>query len=301
MTTTDQPARIALLGQGRMGVPMARRLLAAGHPVTVWNRTGDKCAPAVEAGARQAGTPAEAARDADLVITMVRDAAAVEAVLFGADGAASTLAPGAVVIEMSTIGPEPVADLRRRLRPEVGLVDAPVVGSVPQATAGQLQILVGGPEEEVARCADVLSVLGSPTRLGPLGAGAAAKLVANAVTISTFAVIGEVLALGDALGVPEGTTLELLSRSAVGAFLERIRERIGNESFPTQFALGLAEKDLTLALASGVDPAGVLGAAQRRFAAAVGDGLGERDISVVIEDIRSRKAGSGADETGGSV
>ncbi|MEQ4304226.1 NAD(P)-dependent oxidoreductase [Plantactinospora sp. B6F1] len=297
---TDGPIGIALLGQGRMGVPMACRLVAAGHQVTVWNRTARKCAVAAEAGARTANTPAEAVRGADLVITMVRDAAAVSSVLFGTDGAETGIAPGGVVIEMSTIGPDPLAELRRRLRPDIGLVDAPVVGSVAQATAGQLQILVGGVDADVSRCEAVLAVLGPVTRLGPLGSGAAAKLVANAVNIASFAVIAEVYALGDRLGVPADTTLELLSRSAVGPFVERIRERIGNQSFPTQFALGLAEKDLALALSAGADPAGVIGAARQRLTAAVRDGLGERDISAVIEDVRSRRTGSGTDDTRGS-
>lgn len=299
--STNGRTRIALLGQGRMGVPMAHRLLAAGHQVTVWNRTSDKCASAAEAGARTAATPAEAVRDAELVITMLRDAPAVEAALFGADQAAAAIAPGSVLAEMSTIGPEAVADLRRRLPSEVRLVDAPVMGSVPQATAGQLQILVGGAEEDVARCSEAFAALGTATRIGPLGAGAAAKLVANAANMATFTLVGEVLALGDRLGVPEDTALQLLSRSAVGTFIERFRERIGNPSFPTQFALALAEKDLALAVQAGLDPAGVIGAARQHLAAAAADGLGDRDISAVIADIRSRKTGSGPEETRGSA
>jgi 3-hydroxyisobutyrate dehydrogenase len=279
-------ARIAFLGQGRMGGPMARRLVAAGHQVTVWNRTAAKCGPAAEAGARTAGTPAEAVRGADLTITMVRDADAVTAALFDVDGAGPEIAPGGIVVEMSTVGPAAVADLRGRLRADIGLVDAPVVGSVPQAMAGQLQILVGGGDADVARCAGAFAALGTATRLGPRGSGAAAKLVANAVTITSFAVIGEVLALSDRLGIDEGTALELLGKSALGPLVERIRERIGNEAFPTQFALGLAEKDVALALSAGADPAGVIAATGQRLAAAVRRGLSDRDVSAVIDETR---------------
>ncbi|RCG27287.1 NAD(P)-dependent oxidoreductase [Sphaerisporangium album] len=283
---------IAFLGQGRMGVPMARRLVDAGHRVTVWNRTPEKCAWAADAGAHIAGTPAEAARDADLVITMLRDADAVGGVLLGEKGAGQDMAPGTVVLEMSTIGPDAVTELRDRLRPGIRLVDAPVVGSLPQATAGKLRILVGGEEADVSRCADVLAVLGSVTHLGPLGSGAAGKLVANMITITSFTMIAEALALGDRLGLTTEDTLGLLGTSAVGPFVERIRDRIGDDEFPTQFSLGLAEKDLALILAAGADPSGLVAAARRHLSAAVHSGLSERDISVVIEEVRSRTASS---------
>jgi 3-hydroxyisobutyrate dehydrogenase len=289
-------ARVAFLGQGRMGAPMARRLVAAGHQVTVWNRTPDKCTPAVEMGARPAQTPAEAVRVANWVITMLRDLPAVEAVLFGADGASPGIAPGGIVIEMSTIGADAVAEVRRRLRPDLGMLDAPVVGSVAQATAGELRILVGGAPADLERCADVLAALGSVTRLGPLGSGAAAKLVANAVTITSFALLADALALGDRLGMTTEATLNLLGMTSLGSLVERVRERVGNEAFPTQFALGLAEKDLMLARSAGADPSGVVAAAQLRLAAAVRAGLGERDISALIDDVRSRTANGGIDE-----
>ncbi|CCH30835.1 NAD(P)-dependent oxidoreductase [Actinosynnema sp. NPDC047251] len=276
---------IALLGQGRMGVPMAVRLVAAGHPTTVWNRTPDKCATAGERGARVADSPADAVRDADVVITMLRDADAVDAVL--SDDTVAALRPDVVLLEMSTIGPDAVRALRERLRADVVLLDAPVVGSIPQATAGELRILVGGAESDVERCADVLAVLGSADRVGDLGAGAAAKLVANLVTISAFAVIGESLALGDRLGLTDDRVLDLLAKSAIGGFSERVRGRLGTTP-PAQFGLGLAEKDLALVLAAGADPAGVAGAAHQNFADAVAAGLAGHDISAVVADMRSR-------------
>jgi 3-hydroxyisobutyrate dehydrogenase-like beta-hydroxyacid dehydrogenase len=281
-----------------MGVPMAGRLVAAGHQTTVWNRTKDKCAAAGEQGARVADTPADAVRGADIVITMLRDADSVDAVLFADGGAADAVAPGAVLLEMSTTGPDAVRDLRARLRADVALVDAPVVGSVPQATAGQLRILAGGAESDLARAADVLAVLGSVERMGDLGAGAGAKLVANLVTITAFSVIGESLALGNRVGLSTDQTLDLLSKSAIGGFVERVRGRFGTDPVPTQFGLGLAEKDLALALAAGADPAGIVGASHKNFVDAVTSGLSGHDISAVVADMRSRPHTMGIKETG---
>lgn len=161
--------RIAFLGLGRMGVPMARRLLAAGHDLTVWNRTAAKAAPLAGAGAAVAGTPAEAVAGRDLVVTMLTDGAAVEDVLLGPGGAAPALAPGTVIADMSTIGPDAAGRVRRRLPEGVAFVDAPVSGSVPQAEAGELVILAGGTEADVARCAGALEALGRVRHVGPPG------------------------------------------------------------------------------------------------------------------------------------
>ncbi|MGW5052573.1 NAD(P)-dependent oxidoreductase [Actinokineospora sp. NPDC004072] len=278
---------IAFLGQGHMGVPMASRLVEAGHRVTVWNRTPEKCAPAAERGALVADSPAGAVREAEIVITMLRDGAAVGAVLFGERGAAPALAADALLVEMSTIGPEAVGELRAQVRADVGLIDAPVVGSVPQATSGELRILVGGSETDVERAAEALAVLGAVDHVGDLGAGASAKLIANLITISAFALIGESLALGDQLGLAADRTLDLLGASAIGGFVQRVRGRIGAEDVPTRFGLGLAEKDLALALAAGADPAGVVAGSRKAFADAVAAGLGDKDISAVIAHMRS--------------
>ncbi|WP_424186825.1 NAD(P)-dependent oxidoreductase [Actinokineospora sp. G85] len=279
---------IAFLGQGHMGAPMAGRLAEAGHRTTVWNRTAARCAPAAERGALTAATPAEAVRGAEVVITMLRDGDSVAAVLFGDHGAADHLAPGAVLVEMSTTGPDAVHALRGKLRADVALLDAPVVGSVPQATGGELRILLGGAEADAERVAGVLAVLGSVDRVGDLGAGASAKLIANLVTIATFSLIGESLALGDRMGLTADRTLDLLERSAIGGFVGRVRDRVGAADVPTRFGLGLAEKDLALVLAAGADPAGVAAGAHKPFADAVAAGLADRDISAVIADMRSR-------------
>ena len=122
-------ARLAFFGLGQMGTPMAGRLLDAGHDVTVWNRTPSKANRLVERGARRAETPEEAARDAEALITMLATSEAVEEVLFGSDGAASTMAPGSTLIEMSTVGPDAVRQLAARLPGDASILDARVLGA----------------------------------------------------------------------------------------------------------------------------------------------------------------------------
>lgn len=264
-----------------MGVPMARRLIAAGHDLTVWNRTPARAAPLAEAGAAACGTPAEAARDRELVVTMLTDAAAVEAVLFGPDGAAAALPPGAVIADMSTIGPDAVRRVRSRLPDGIGHVDAPVSGSVPQAEAGELVILAGAEPDVLARCEDALAALGDVRHAGPPGSGAALKLVVNSALVGGFAVLGESLALADRLGVAPGLALDALGRTSPQA--RRLKEHNGGDS--PRFTLALAAKDLGLAL-DDAPPAGVLSAVRDRTDAALAAGLGGHDLVALTDHIR---------------
>ncbi|MEH1013500.1 NAD(P)-dependent oxidoreductase [Micromonospora sp. CPCC 206060] len=282
--------RIAFLGLGRMGVRMAGRLVAAGYQVTVWNRTPERATPLAEAGARVAATPAAAVVGAELVITMLTGPEAVEAVLFGADGAAGALADGAVLVDMSTIGPDAVTALAGRLPAGVAFADAPVQGSTPAAEAGELTILFGGEEHILDRVRPVLAVLGSVQHTGPVGSGAAVKLIVNIALCSSFALVGEALALGDRLGVGTEQTLEALAGTAVGKLVPRVRARLADPELPTQFSLGLAEKDLRLALANGARADGVVAGAAARYAAGLDAGLGDRDISALLAHLRQAGA-----------
>ena len=127
-------AKIGFLGLGEMGTPMAGRLLQAGHDVVVWNRSRERTASLGKEGAAVAATPEEAAAERDLVVTMLATPEALEQVLFGAAGLASALSPGQILIDMSTVGPDAVRSASARLPEGASLVDAPVRGSVPQAT-----------------------------------------------------------------------------------------------------------------------------------------------------------------------
>ncbi|MEA2685097.1 MAG: hypothetical protein QOE93_292 [Actinomycetota bacterium] len=136
-------SKIAFLGLGSMGAPMATRLLNAGHDVTVWNRTESRTVPLADAGASVARSPAEAAAGVEFAITMLATPTALEDVLFGPDGLASALSYGQTLIDMSTVGPAAFRAVAARLPTGVTAVDAPVRGSVPEATGGRLHVFVG--------------------------------------------------------------------------------------------------------------------------------------------------------------
>src|SRR5919108_2534726 len=149
---------VAVVGLGGMGSRIARRLLDAGHDVLVWNRTREKAAELVEVGAQEVESPAEAARRAEAVLTMLAGPEALEAVTNGPDGLAAG-AGDVTVIEMSTVGPRAVERLRSRLPPETGLLAAPVLGSLREVEAGELTIFMGGPDALVERWTPLLSAL----------------------------------------------------------------------------------------------------------------------------------------------
>jgi 3-hydroxyisobutyrate dehydrogenase-like beta-hydroxyacid dehydrogenase len=282
---------VAVVGLGAMGSRVARRLLDAGHELVVWNRTAEKAAPLVEAGAVAAATPAEAAARAEVVLTMVADPAALRDVTEGEDGVAAGVGEGATVIEMSTVGPDAVRQLGSVLGERADLLDAPVLGSRSEAEAGTLEIFVGGPEELVARWTPLLSVLGSPLHVGPLGSGAAAKLVANTTLVGTIGVLGEALALADGLGLSREKAFEVLAATPLGQQAERRRESIESGEYPPRFALYLARKDAELVVAAareaGVDLR-LTEAARSWLAEAEEEGLGDRDYSAVLARILER-------------
>jgi 3-hydroxyisobutyrate dehydrogenase len=279
---------VAVVGLGAMGSRVARRLLEAGHELVVWNRTTEKAAPLVEAGAVAAATPAEAAARAEAVLTMVADPAALRDVTESEEGVAAGVRAGATVIEMSTVGPDAVRRLASVLEERAGLLDAPVLGSRTEAEAGTLTIFVGGPEELVERWTPLLSVLGSPLHVGPLGSGAAAKLVANTTLVGTIGVLGEALALAEGLGLPREKAFEVLAATPLGAQAERRRASVESGEYPPRFALYLARKDAEL-VAAAAREAGVdlrlTEAARSWLAEAEEAGLGDRDYSAVLARI----------------
>jgi 3-hydroxyisobutyrate dehydrogenase len=272
---------------------MAARLTGAGHRVVVWNRSKDKTAPLVRCGAAAASTPAEATANAEVAITMLADAPAVRAVLTGAGGVLA--APPAALIQMSTVSPAEVSALAELARSggaaPMQLVDAPVLGSVPQAQIGGLRVLVGAPAEAFERWRDLLAVFGEPVRVGPPGSASALKLVLNAAVSPMAALLAESLALADALGLDRGLALDELARSRIGPLVRRKRAAIESGHFTADSRLRLFAKDMRLAVESGR----ALGLDMRMTAAAaalaetaVAEGFGELDYSVLVA--RSRAA-----------
>ena len=284
----EEVSRVAVIGLGAMGSRIARRLLEAKHEVAVWNRTPSKAQALLSAGATPAATPADAARQADAVITVLADPEALRAVVEGADGLAAGGARGTTVIEMSTVGPEAIGWLASALPTGAGLLDAPVLGSLGEAESGTLHVFVGGPEELFERWKPLLSALGSPVHVGPQGAGASAKLVANATLVGTLTLLGETVALADALGISREVTFRVLAETPLAAQAERRRDPLGRGEFPLRFSLALARKDARLIVEAAAKPGvetRVLAAAAEWFVEADEAGLGDRDYSEVLNVI----------------
>ena len=247
-------------------------------------------------GALPADTPADAAREADAVVVMVSDPTALRNVAEGAEGFVGTLAAPGVLVQMATVGPAAVQRLAATLAPGVGLVDAPVLGSLAEADAGTLRIFAGGEPELVERVEPLLSALGTVVQVGGVGAGSAAKLVANSTLFGTLGVLGEALGLAKALGLPRDVALEILAATPVAAQAERRRPSLESGEYPPRFSLSLALKDADLMLeaaeASGTHLR-LARAARDWLAQTVDAGRGDEDYSVVLEQI-TREAG-GAD------
>lgn len=276
---------VGFVGLGGMGSRMARRLLEAGHEVVVWNRTPEKTSPLTDRGAVAAKNPAEAAGRADAVLTMVSDPAALRAVTEGPDGIAAGAGSAVTLIEMSTVGPAAVSRLASVLPAGTGLLDAPVLGSLAEAESGSLKIFVGGPAPLVEQWTPLLSALGSPIHVGPLGSGAAAKLVANLTLLGVLGLLGEALAFAQGLGLSRDIAFDVLAATPLAAQAERRRPAIETREYPARFSLSLALKDGNLiaeaAADSGVDLP-LSRAARDRLADAESGGWGDRDYAAIL-------------------
>lgn len=279
---------VGVIGLGGMGSRMARRLLAGGHDVIAWNRSRAKLLPLAELGARAAATPADAASQADVIITMVAGPAALREVTEGPRGIAAGAGGSLTVIEMSTVGPAAVLRLGSFLPAATGLVDAPVVGSLAEAESGRLVILAGGPAPLVDRVEPVLSVLGATVRVGGPGCGAAAKLVANAALINTLGALGEALALAQALGLSRESAYRVLAATPLAAQAQRRRAALDSGQYPPRFPLGLAHKDarlITEAARAARADLRVTAAAGSWLADAESAGAGGQDYTAVLDTI----------------
>ncbi|MEO1191536.1 MAG: NAD(P)-dependent oxidoreductase [Pseudomonadota bacterium] len=203
--------KIAFLGIGMMGLPMARHLLDAGHDLTVWNRSPEKAQPLVDAGAALAGSPAEAAAGAEALFTMLTDGAAVADILFE-QGVAAALPKGALVIDCSSIAPrEARAQAERLAALGIAAVDAPVSGGPSGAEAASLAIMVGGEADAVARALPLLEKLGRPTHVGPPGAGQLAKLCNQIIVGLAIGAVSEGLLLASTGGADPAAVRDALT------------------------------------------------------------------------------------------
>ena len=212
---------LGYIGLGLMGLPMTRRLIAAGDAVTVWNRAPDKLAAAVAAGAQAATSPAEVARRANIVFMCLTDAAAVEVVAFGPNGLAQGPGEGRIVVDFSSIHPEKTRDIARRLKEANGFswIDAPVSGGTKGAVEGTLAVMMGGDAADIARVTPhVLKMARNVTHMGPLGAGQTTKLCNQVIVGCTMAVLAE----ATRLAVNAGIDARRLPEALKGGFADSI-------------------------------------------------------------------------------
>ncbi len=239
--------RIAFLGLGIMGRAMAANLVKAGHDVAVWNRTPGK---QVE-GAQVAASPAEAARDREIVWMCVSDTKAVEQVLFGPEGVEQSLAPGMIIVDSSTISPSATRKFAERVRARgVDYVDAPMTGSKIGAANATLIFMVGGDEPVLEKLKPLFEAMGKQVfRMGEPGKGQAAKLVMNLQIALIYEGFAEALTLATKLGVDAATLIPLVQATMVkSGVVEYKAPFILNRDFTPNFPLRLMHKDIRLAL-----------------------------------------------------
>lgn len=298
--TTTVPARIAFLGTGLMGAPMARRLLAAGFPVTVWNRDPHKAEALASFGATVAATPAKAVDGADIVFTMLSDGAAVTDVLFD-QGVADAVKQGAVIVDTSSIAPPIARDHASRLADRgIAHIDAPVSGGVVGAEAGTLAIMAGGDAAVIADLTEVFAPLGRITHVGPSGAGQICKLANQQIVAITIGAVAEAMMLVEA----GGASREKFREAIRGGFAEsRILELHGLRMVDRRFEPGgpsrLQLKDLNAvaAMAEAFDLTLPLTVDIRQaFEAFVADGNGELDHSALLLHLEQNNRRGAADD-----
>ena len=285
---------VAFLGLGRMGLPMAVNLRKAGFELVVWNRTRSKAADfAQQFQARSADTPAACAADADVVVSMLADDAAVLDAHAHPAGTFGVLRPGAVVVDMSTIAVATAQHLAEEAaRKEVAFVDAPVSGSVTAATEGTLTIMAGGEFAAVERVRPVLTAMGGPViHLGGSGSGASMKLSVNSVVHLLNGAISEALVLAERSGIDRRAAYEVFRNSAVAAPFVHYRQAAFErpEETPVAFRLTLAAKDLRNALALAEEVGASLphtAEALQILNSAADAGFAEHDESAVAEYLR---------------
>jgi 2-hydroxy-3-oxopropionate reductase len=294
---------VGFIGLGLMGRPMARNLLKAGFPLVVHSRSAPPVEDLVAHGAQRAATPADLARQATRIITMVPDSPDVERVLAGEDGVFSAIQPGTIIIDCSSIAPTAARALAEQAE-EFGarMLDAPVSGGEIGAVSGTLSIMVGGDAGAFAEAKPILDAMGNPEkviRVGDSGAGQITKVCNQMVIGGTLAVVAEAFALAIKAGVDPAKVREaLLGGFAASRVLEVHGERILNHNYTPGFRAALYAKDMRIAaetLAANDIPAPVSAVVQELVAALVAGGRGEMDYSALatvlfdIADVQVRQ------------
>jgi 3-hydroxyisobutyrate dehydrogenase len=284
--------KVAFIGMGTMGAAMALNILRAGHEVTVHNRSREREEPVAKAGARRAGSPKEAARGADIVITCVSDTPDVEAVVLGDNGVIQGATAGAVVVDMSTISPSATRRIAAELAKKgIPMLDAPVSGGSEGAQKGTLSIMVGGEATDVQKAMPVLRAMGKNiTHIGPIGAGQMTKAINQVVAGGVYLAVAEGVSLGLKAGLDMEKVVQALAGGAAASWV--LNHRSGNmikNEYPLGFRVRLHRKDVAIVLEAARElgvflPATAL--VEQIENGLISQGFGDEDLSAVARAIR---------------
>lgn len=291
---------LGFAGIGLMGLPMCRRLLAAGYPLAVWNRNPAKCAPLVEAGARHVATPAELCQHADVVMLCLADTAVVREVVFGPGGIAEGGKSGQLLVDFSSLEPAATREMSAQLASQAGMgwLDAPVSGGVVGAETGSLAIMVGGTATDLERVRPVLLSLGQRvTHMGAVGAGQVTKACNQMIVACNALVIAEVVALAERSGVQAG----LIAEALAGGFadskpLQILAPQMADSRFePVKWHVRTLLKDLDTAVKFSREQGSatpISGLAAQLMRLHGGQGFLEKDPSTLVQLYREPGSGS---------
>ena len=279
---------VGFIGLGTMGQPMAGRIMGAGFPLTVWNKTASKTKDLASKGAKVAGSPKEVAAQSDIIVSMISDGPALEAITFGDSGVLAGIKSGNIFIDMSTVDPESSMRVAKAIEAKGGkMLRAPVSGSTVLASAGTLTILASGDKAAFDRCAKVFGSMGQKIfHVGPGDEARYLKLVLNMMVGTTCQMLAEALTFGKKAGLDWKQMLEIISASVVGSPLVNYKAApIGDRNFKPAFTASLMAKDFDLAMKAGSE----LGVAMptialvRQFLTMMkATGRGELDFSALI-------------------
>ena len=284
--------KIAFIGMGTMGAPMALNILKAGHEVVVHNRTREKELPLADAGALRADTPREAAAGVEIIITCVSDTPDVEAIVLGAEGIIQAAPAGSLVIDMSTISPTATRHMAATLtEKEIRMIDAPVSGGSEGAQNGTLAIMVGGEAEDVQHAMPVLEAMGKTiTHVGGIGSGQITKAINQVILAGTFMGVAEGMVLGMKAGLDMQKVTEAISGGAAGSWVLSNRAmNMVNNTYPLGFRTRLHHKDLRIALEAARDLGVTLPASalmDQIENGIIGRGYGDEDMSGIARTLR---------------
>jgi 3-hydroxyisobutyrate dehydrogenase len=284
--------KVAFIGMGTMGAPMALNLLKAGHEVTVHNRTRQREEPVVAAGATAADSPKAAAIGAEIVITCVSDSPDVEAVMLGDEGVIHGAREGAIAIDMSTISPSVTRHIAQSLAEKgIAMLDAPISGGSEGAQKGTLSIMVGGEDEAFHRAMPVFEAMGKTiTHVGPIGAGQITKAINQVIIAGTYWGVAEGMAMGLKAGLDMEKVVQAVGGGAAGSWglTNRSGNMINNE-YPLGFRVRFHRKDLNIALEAARElgvPLPIAAFVEQIETGLIARGYGDEDISNIARSVR---------------